>query len=257
VQQYNTTTIEANLHFPYPDLHDPVLSQLRAIAKLKIDPNSSELEKAKTILGYAHRLFTHNGDNQPSSSDPVTIIEEALDGKELRCVEYCILGNALLWAYAIPARVVGLKTSDVETREYGAGHVVVEFWSKDNQKWIMCDVQAGIIPMKHKLPLSAFEFGEQLTQHASVDYLSVKGSRFGITKNSFADMHAYVDWVKEYLFFLDTAIDVTFKNVDRQKQKIAMLVPLDIAPPKMFQNMFEMNAVYTHSVLDFYAQPIH
>jgi hypothetical protein len=255
MQQYNSTTSEIHFSFKYPDANDPILSKLKELAAITFDSNASELEKIKVIIGYAHSLFTHNGDNSPSSSDPLTILKEAKSGKEFRCVEYSLLASALLWSYGIPSRVIGLKTSDVETRKYGAGHVVIEFWSKDHKKWIMCDVQAGIIPTFNNELLSAFELGEKVNQGLLVDYIPVNGSRFPSNK-SFADMPAYIDWVREYLYFYDTPTAITFLDIDRKKQLIAMLVPLGVEPPKMFQGMFTMNAVYTHSVLDFYVKPV-
>lgn len=247
----NPATPEVNFNFRYPDTHDPVLIELKELATITIDPQATELERVKNILGYAHGMFTHNGDNQPSSLDPITIIKEARLGKEFRCVEYSLLAVALLWAYAIPARMVGLKTSDVETREYGAGHAVIEFWGPDFEKWIMCDVQAGIIPSSLSSLLSAFELGEKVKHDLSIDYVPVNGSRFA-KNSSFATMQSYTDWVKEYLYFFDTPIEIIFSDTDLSKQQIAMLVPQGVKPPKMFQNLFAMNAVYTHSMLDFY-----
>jgi len=249
MQQYNTTTSEGAVNFKYIDTNDPNLTELRQLAVIVIDTNADELEKVKTILGYAHSLFKHNGDNQPSALDPVTIIKEALSGKEFRCVEYSLLATALLWAHAIPARVIGLKTEDVETREYGAGHVVVEFWSNELQKWVMCDVQAGIIPKSEDRLLSAFELGEEVKQGMCGVYVPVKQSRFS------KSAQAYTQWIKEYLYFYDTPIITTISDVDLPKQKIVMLIPLNTKFPVMFQGVFTMNALYTHSVIDFYAKP--
>lgn len=251
---YNTDTSEVNFGFKYPDISDPILSKLKNTAKIDLNSKDSELEKVKTITGYAHSLFTHSGDNTPSSYDPLTIIKEAQAGKSFRCAEYSLLATALLWAYAIPARPVGLKTSDVETRRYGAGHVVIEFWSSELRKWIMCDVQAGIFTQAGNVLLSAFELGQTISQKVTPEYMPVQHSRFS-ADDMFADITAYIAWIKEYLYFFDTPIQMTFADVDRQKQQIAMLVPLGVEPPKMFQGLFEMNAIYTHSVLDFYRKP--
>ncbi len=246
--QYDTESKD-ELNFRYPDTNNPILSKLRETAELKLDTNLSGLEKVRTILGYAHNLFTHNGDNQPPATDPLTILLEAQAGRQFRCVEYSILGAALLWAYGIPARTLGLKTRDVETREYGAGHVVVEHWSREYHKWIMCDVQVGVIPTSEETLLSAFELGEKIEQNLPVEYIPVEGSRFH------GDIQAYVQWVEEYLYFFDTMTTLTFDPIDQQKEEITMLVPLGVVPPKMFQGMFEMNAVYTNSIESFYAAP--
>jgi hypothetical protein len=247
---YNTDTPEVNFEFKYPVEDDPIFSELRNIADIKLSPTTTELEQCKTVIGYAHNLFAHNGDNEPSSFDPLTIIKEAKAGKSFRCVEYSLLATALLWAYGVPSRMIGLKTSDVETREYGAGHVVIEFWSRERQKWIMCDVQAGIILKADDALLSAFELGQKINQKQPLDYVLVDHSRF--IAGPYDNKPSYVEWVGEYLYFFDTPIETIFAPIDKRKEQIAMLVPLNVAPPKMFQGMFKMNAVYTHSVIDFY-----
>jgi len=249
---YDTETSEINCQFSYPAFDDPLFAELKTIAAINIDPVATELEKAKIIIGYAHGLFNHDSYSQPSSIDPLTIIKEAQSGKSFRCVEYSLLATALLWAHGIPARMIGLKTSDVETRPEYAGHVMIEFWSDDFKKWVMCDVQAGlIITALGPAPLSALELGLAISQDKALDALLVAGSKFG-KSGAFKDTTAYKAWISEYLYFFDTPQAITFSDVNLQKQKIVMLVPLHVKSPKLFQNMFTMNALYTHSIPDFY-----
>jgi hypothetical protein len=251
MQKYDTVTPEVGFHFSYPRADNPVFTELKELADIDLGSETGEIEKAKIIIGYAHGLFSHDGDSQPSSFDPLTIIKEAKSGKSFRCVEYSFLAMALLWAHGIPARTVGLKTADVETREYGAGHVVVEFWSRELNKWIMSDVQAGIIPKSGEALLSAYELAQSLHQDTKPEPILVNGSRFGADA-AFKDMVDYISWVQEYLYFFDTPITVELNIPDLRTQNIAMLVPLGVETPKMFQGLFTMNAIYTHSVLDFY-----
>src|SRR3712207_6273925 len=112
MQKYNTDTSEVDFHFKYPIANDPHLVALKNLADIKLDTNNGELKNAKVIIGYAHNLFTHDGDNVPSAANPLTILKEAQAGKSFRCVEYSILATGLLWAYGIPARTIGLKTRD-------------------------------------------------------------------------------------------------------------------------------------------------
>ncbi len=247
---YNISTSEVDFEFTYPSVDDPLLAKVKAIANISINSAATELEQIKAITGYVHNLFTHNDESQPSANDPLTIIQEARAGKSFRCLEYSLLATALLWAYGIPARTIGLKTSDVETREYGAGHVVIEYWSNELGKWTMCDVQWGIIPMANGVLLSALELSEKVSQNMPVNCMSIDNSRFSV-----GNMATYIKWIKEYLYFFDTPIEITFVDRDIRRQHIAMLVPLNTAPPKIFQKSFKMNAVYGHSVLDFYLAP--
>jgi hypothetical protein len=251
MKKYNTKTAEIDLHFQYPIKNDPRLAKLKHTSGIKLDTTKDELNKTKDVIGYVHSLFTHDGDNVPSSADPLTILKEAKTGQSFRCVEYSTLATGLLWANGIPTRTIGLKTSDVEIREYGAGHVVIEFWSKDLNKWVMSDVQAGIIPEQNATPLSTYELSQVLDQGQSVTYVPVTNSRFS-QDSTYDDKVNYSDWIKDYLYFIDTPVKLTLGNEDKRKQQIAMLIPIEAKPPIMFQRAFKMNAVYTHSVLDFY-----
>src|SRR5690606_22998737 len=92
------------------------LAELREqypIEKLVKDAKDDQ-EKALRILHWVHSQWPHNGDNQPSKSDALTILKEAKSGKNFRCVEYGIVSAACLNAIGLKARVLALKTKDVE-----------------------------------------------------------------------------------------------------------------------------------------------
>jgi hypothetical protein len=252
--QSTPETAEIPFHFDYPIRNNPILAELKRLSGIEAEPAKSNLENAKDVIGYAHGLFTHDGENVPSSNDPLTILKEAQAGQSFRCVEYSALAAGLLWANGVPARTVGLKTKDVETRKYGAGHVVVEFWDSSHSKWIMSDVQAGIIPMNEDNPLSALELKKQLDDGKPVSYKLVANSKF--QPGAYDDKPSYSDWIREYLYFVDTPTSLTLGDEDRSKQQIVMLVPDDAQPPRVFQGLFEMNAIYTNSPQDFYASPV-
>jgi hypothetical protein len=252
--QLNPEKNEIDVHFQYPIEHDPLLTELRRLASIKLDANASELENAKNIIGYAHGLFAHDGNNTPSLADPLTILKEAQAGQSFRCVEYSTLAAGLLWANGIPARTLGLKTSDVETREYGAGHVVIEFWSKDFNKWIMSDVQAGLIAEHDNIPLTTYELKQNLDNEKPVEYISVTGSRF-VPGAPYDEEPSYSNWIHPYLYFIDTPASLTLGNEDKSKRQIVMLIPSGVKPPEMFQGMFKMNALYIDKPQAFYAAP--
>ena len=101
----------------------------------------NDTEKALKILHWVHGQWQHNGSNKPKNSDAISILEEAKEGKNFRCVEYGIVATACLNAAGLKARVLGLQTKDVETRQYGAGHVLFEVYLNDLQKWALADGQ--------------------------------------------------------------------------------------------------------------------
>lgn len=240
------------VNFQYPDMESAYFKDLSHFANISISENILEIDKVKIISGYVHNLFSHNGDNVPSLMDPVTIINEARQGKSFRCVEYSYLAQALVLANGIVARIIGLKTKDVEIRLSGAGHVVLEFWSKDFLKWVMVDVQEGVIPVSNGVPLSCFEFANRIENGKDFEFNNVTDSKFNIEKDS----NEYADWVKQYLYYFDTGVEVFSINITDQdrftKQKI-MLIPIDEIGPKIFQNKIPIiNTIYTNSLLDFY-----
>lgn len=74
------------------------------------------------------------------------------------------LSAGCLNSLGIPARSIGLKTKDVETRDYVAGHVATEAYLKDYRKWVFIDGQWGLIPLMGDMPLNAIQLSEVI-QH--------------------------------------------------------------------------------------------
>ncbi len=250
MESYITNRSEISVDFVYPDKDNKIFFELGNLVKIDIDPLELEINLVKKIAGYVHALFRHDGNNKPSLLNPITVIREAKLGKSFRCVEYSFLVMSICWAYNIPARIIGLKTKDVETRKTYAGHVVVEFWSKEYEKWIMVDVQIGIIPRYKEEYLSAVELGEMIYKNLNINYELIDGSRFSESTRK----DAYAEWIKQYLYFFDTAlrIKLSISEEERLQEKKLMLIPLKSIPPKLFQRTIPIHALYTHSVLDFY-----
>ena len=213
------------------------LDKLQQKIVFNFTDNETVMDRVKNIMDYVHGLFRHDGDTTPKSLSPFDIIEAAEKGISMRCVEYSFLLTALLQAYAIPARIVGLKKKTVETDKEGAGHVVVEYWDKDYQKWIMCDPQENIIPVVDQIPLSCYELGLQISK--------------------FSDKR-YANWIKDYLYYYDTAINPNFfiTNDERLVERKMMLIPHGDPGPKIFQQRFPINAEYVTSVQEFYEKPL-
>lgn len=256
VRVYITDQPELKTKFSYPYPQAAIFAELRDLTGIDLTGQSSDLEKVKTIAGYAHGLFDHDGDATPSAFDPVTIIQEAKAGKNFRCVEYGFLTTALLWAYGIPARVIGFMTSDVEIRDYGAGHVAAEFYSTEQKKWIMLDVQYGIMPTYKDVPLSAQELGQILDEGIEPTYELVNGSKFSAAN----DARTYDKWIHEYLYFFHVPLEIKFiKGYTQDESNAAeriILVPVGVVSPKVFQRVGKIKAQYTHSLIDFYATPL-
>jgi hypothetical protein len=212
---------------------------------------TSDSAKALRILKWSHEQWKHNGSNEPSKSDALTILAEAKEGKQFRCVEYGIVGTTALNAIGLPARVVGLKTAHVETTEGGAGHVLLEVYLPDMKKWVLMDGQWDAMPVLNGVPLNAAEFQQAIA--GNYDALEIR-SFSGTSKD------AYTRWIFPYLYYIDVKFDnregIGLKRETISGKSTLMLVPQGAKEPTVFQKKWPINyALYTHSLADFYAPP--
>lgn len=129
----------------------------------------NDFERVQAITEWVTNLWAHNGDNIPEQNDPLSILHNVTEeGEQYRCVEYGVVISGCLNALGIPTRTLGLKTQDVETRDYGAGHVAAEAYIKDLKKWVFVDGQWGIIPVMDGMPLNAVQLSEVLELPATM-----------------------------------------------------------------------------------------
>lgn len=212
---------------------------------------ANDTEKALRMLHWVHKQWKHNGSNEPSRSDALTILKEAKEGKQFRCVEYGIVATSCLNSIGLPARVMGLKTKDVETTTSGAGHVLLEVYLPDLQKWVMLDGQFDAMPVLHNVPLNAVEFQQAIaSNYEALEIRSLSGT----------SKAQYVNWVYPYLYYFDVRFDNREGlNIERETIKSKpslMLVPAGAKNPKVFQVKYPMKRfLYTNSPADLYQSP--
>lgn len=244
--------------FQYSDTTaNEFLKELRSsyrIDKLVAEDNT-EFEKIKSILDWTNSRWSHNGSNSPSKSDALTILKEAKEGKQFRCVEYGIVAAAAMNSIGIPARTLGLKSRDVEKVRRGAGHVVTEAYSKELGKWIFMDPQMNIIPVINGVPLNGVEFQREIyNKNPELKLINKQGEL-----NS-EDKRNYIKWIGKYLFYFDVLFDQKTLDSDKFKSINGMtkvtLVPVGYKEPKVFQRRYKINySFYTNSLNDFYRNP--
>lgn len=208
----------------------------------------SEFEKVETITGWVTNLWSHDGDHIPEQNDPLFLLDSVTkDGEQYRCVEYGAVISGCLNALGIPTRTIGLKTQDVETREYGAGHVAAEAYLKDYGKWVFIDGQWGMIPLMEDTPLNAVQLGEVLEHpdryEESLHFLSFQ--------NNGSDEREYEKWIGDYLYYFDVTAYTESEN--GYQANYIMLTPADAPEPKTFQIYYPLEIdTYTHSIPSFY-----
>lgn len=211
----------------------------------------NDTEKAQRIVYWVHSQWQHNGSNNPKKNDAVSILEEAKEGKNFRCVEYGIVSTACLNAAGLKARVLALKSKDVETRQYGAGHVLLEVYLNDLQKWALADGQWDAMPVLNGIPLNAVEFQQAIAEN----YNEIE-----IKTSSGTSKRFYINWIYPYLHYFDISFDNREgANLDKMKidgKKCLMLVPPGEKNPVLFQITKKIDyCLYTNSLKDFYAPP--
>lgn len=255
---YSNESPNSLFEFYYSDtLENDYLRELRK--KYDIDllviEQKSDFEKIKSILDWTSKQWEHNGSNNPTKQDALTILKEAREGKQFRCVEYGIVATATLNSIGIPARTLGLKTRDVEKVMRGAGHVVSEVYSKELGKWIFIDPQFNIIPTLNGKPLNGIEFQKEIfNKNINLKLINKQGEL------SKLDSERYIKWVGKYLFYFDVLFDQKTLNSSKFKAINGMtkltLVPVGRKEPHIFQRHSKINySYYTHSLNDFYRIP--
>jgi hypothetical protein len=238
---------DAPLLFLRSGAGDPYLVKLRTDYKLDevVAGAKNDLEKVQAMSRWVRSRWEHNGSNTPEKQDPASILQEAAQGKQFRCVEYAQVLAAALSAVNVPARVLALATEDVETRPSGAGHVVAEAWLADRQRWVMVDGQFDVIPFLGDTPLNAVELQDALAR-----------GKEKLTVHSFSGTKAdeYFQWVAPYLFYFRTNFDSRYPAPPSRAE--LCLLPAGAKPIEVFQGKWPLATLaFTHSRSLFYAPP--
>jgi hypothetical protein len=254
---YDTLKVNPTISFVYPDTSNNLyLRELRntyALDTLFIG-KKNDIEKVLAVLNWTHNQWNHNGSNEPSKSDALTILKEAKEGKKFRCVEYGIVSSKALLSLNYKARILSLKTKEVETAKRSAGHVLAEVWSPEFNKWILIDGQFNLMPLLNNIPLNAVEFQRAIAQNKDFKLVNIHGE---VSKK---EKKRYLSFIYEYLYYLD----VRFGERGLSKEETAkidnkmslFLVPIGAKEPTVFQRKYPINyALYTNSIKDFYKQP--
>lgn len=213
------------------------LSSLRQKERLDLIVKNceGEYEVAKALCIWASKRISH-GQSEARNPDAISILKDADSGMKLRCVEYSILLKESLQCLGISSRTLALKVKNIETIEVSGGHVVVEAYLKEYNKWTMFDPQFAAFATLRGQPLNAVELQSTLTRKDRNLKIKAKVPRAG-----------YIRFLYKYLIYFDTRLSA---------RKILMLVPLGFKNPKIFQRVYPMkNYVYTHSLKTFYQKP--
>ena len=252
--QFEQPQAHSSYQFTYEqNVNNVFLNALRGRHQLDdvVKGAANDTEKALRMVNWVHQQWKHNGSNEPSRPDALTILKEAKEGKQFRCVEYGFVATSALNSIGLPARVMGLKTKDVETTAPGAGHVLLEVYLPDLQKWVMLDGQFDAMPVLRNIPLNAVEFQQAIA--SNYEELEIR-SLSGTSKAQ------YVNWVYPYLYYFDVRFDnregINITRETTRGKSSLMLVPAGAKNPKVFQVKYPMrDFLYTSFPADLYQSP--
>lgn len=220
-----------------------------------VNGEKNDIGKIKSILDWASRQWEHDGNNNPSKQDALTILKEAQEGNQFRCVEYGIVATAAINSIGLHARTLGLKTRDVEKVRRGAGHVVTEVYLKEVDKWIFIDPQFNIMPTINGIPLNGVEFQKAI--YNEDEGLKLVNKHGELSKE---EAERYIKWIGKYLFYFDILFDQQTLDAGEFKTIKGMtkltLVPVGYKEPRIFQRHSKINySFYSNSLNDFYRKP--
>ncbi|QZA81988.1 transglutaminase-like domain-containing protein [Deefgea piscis] len=223
---------------------DEYLTQFRikyALDEL-IESASTDTARLQRVMHWVHHLWQHNGQNTPSQNDAMTIVEEAAQGQQFRCVEYAIVLATALAALGFPARTLSLMTQDVEHKRSCGGHVVTEVYLHDLAKWVMADAQWNIMPMLNQQAANALELTQSIYQG---------DDRLSLQSTTAIKPKYYLKWIKPYLYYFTTRLEHRYDfNADATQIR---LMPIGAQSPKVFQRKYPISAAkMTHILADFY-----
>lgn len=93
-----------------------------------------------------------------------------------RCVEYGVVLSELLQSYGFITRTVALRSNDVAYGGFGQGHVAMEVWSNELQKWIFLDPQFSTYLSHDGTILNVYEVYE-LKKHKKWNKIKVESPK--------------------------------------------------------------------------------
>lgn len=214
----------------------------------------SDQEKVLAVLNWTNQQWEHDGNQSPKKNDAISILDEVKEGGRFPCFAYAIVLRDQLTALGFKARTIYLKTADAATSNRPPGHVATEVYLQDVGKWVFVDGQFNVMPTFQGKPLNAVEFQVAISNHYDAFKLETFSQESPIPKRD------YVNFVYDYLYYLDTTLDNRYDSKERfmvEGKRSLMLVPKG-AKALTRINFWDMEVdycLYTGSMQDFYAKP--
>jgi hypothetical protein len=152
----------------------PPALMTQAVQRLVPDPSVPNLEEARAIAGH---LLTHVKDSGPiQDSDVEATYKEIIEEGRGYCSDIVDAFTALALAGGIPVRSWAFSFDGFG----GLGHVVVEVFSAELQRWVMLDVFNNVMPVTGSTdePMSVREFVQRFRENeAEIRFVRIAAGR--------------------------------------------------------------------------------
>ena len=161
----------------YEDYHNPRLKELRR--RYKIDRAvKGETNEFRRILKLRHWIHSqwHIDNSQNFGGDAFAILDHAQTGAGFHCAHCMVVQEAVMSAYGLVARNLGVARDWKDTGRAGH-HGVNEVWSNDYAKWVLLDAKYDIHFERRGIPMSALELHDAVRKNGGRGVVKVKGIR--------------------------------------------------------------------------------
>ncbi|WP_244834863.1 hypothetical protein [Clostridium sp. BJN0001] len=222
---------ENNIQFFYENQKSDKIEKLNAAYKVSdfVGSESSEIEKVlKTveILNSIVQIDDVADTNITNGADIITSLEGR---KKVSLNDASIIERDLIYAAGFYSRIGTFRKKDSQFKEKEAQYNVIEYWSNEDQKWVMIDFRdLGYFSSADK-KLSAVE-----VMNSEIKDISYLGN---------TSQNDYKNMIKKYLISYSLNIDNTIKK-DKSNTQVTYLV--DKAVPELkYNNAFAPPSIFT------------
>ena len=157
------------------------LDSVYSVSKI-VNNNKSELEKVLQTVDILKSIIEYDDVDSSVAKDGYAILEEKGGNKKVSDRDMAIIERDILLAAGFVARV-GEFRKEVPQFQKNPSYYVVEYWSKENNKWIMVDFKDKGYLEKGGVKLSSIEvLGEKLKDLTYIGNSSQNDYRKKISK---------------------------------------------------------------------------
>lgn len=235
VKQWNNIYNENNLIFFYADSNDEKIKILNELYNIgnEVSGESDSLNKAIKVSEVLEGIIAFDDVQNSKSINGFDIIKEKNGLKKASARDVAIIYRDFLESVGLTARVGEFRRTNTQPKNQKS-YYVVEFWSKNDNKWVMVDfIEHGYFDNKG-FPCSATE-----VLNSEIKSLNYTGK---------SDRNEYIQKLKKVLYNYTVAIDNTtnmsksnsYLTYIKSEKDITLIFKGKFLPPTIFTENEEL-----------------